>query len=289
MNGAFSAGSAVGYFIGLLIAAAVILPQRRLWVRKARKLALQSDIALPQPLVARAARFLRNEMVLSQFFTSLTVPLMDGFLIPIAAHESWAASLPWLLASASLYVAVACFVVSLWPRWKASGEYRITHLDRLPVRRAFTPAEYAAVNAGLVFSAALTAWGLWYVAASPLWWLGCAAALAGAVAVGRFTADRIMSRPSSASDSLELGWDDLLRFRQVRGLMIGLAWGSAALAYLIDAVASSAFVTGTPIPGGESYQFNWWPIVVPVIVIVVLYRVFRQGRRLWRQAWLDRG
>jgi hypothetical protein len=278
----------VGYLIGFTIIAAILLPRRRLWVKRAHKLAVQSDIALPGPLVGRIARFLRNEILFSQLIVALTVPLLDAVLFYSLAHRNRAAWHPWILVGVPLYWAAACLALSLWPRWKASDEYRVTHLGTLPVQRAFTTAEFAAVNAGLVVSAALTAWGLWYAAASPIWWLACAIALTGAVAVGRYAVANIMNRPSSASDAIELGWDDLLRFRQVRAVTASVAWAPAAFVYLIDCLMSPAFFTQTTTPGEVSYQLRWWPIVVPVLVVVLLSGVFRQGRQLWRQAWLER-
>ena len=76
----------------------------------------------------------------------------------------------------------------------------------------------------------------------------------------------------------ELGWDDLLRFRALRGLTITMTWGVAALVYMLDYLMSSAF-------DGRYYL---WPILAPVGVGIVVWLVFRQGRQLWRRAWLER-
>jgi hypothetical protein len=156
---------------------------------------------------------------------------------------------PWILAGLPLYWAILCFVLSLWPRWKASGGYRVAHLGGSRVRQAFTPAEFTAVVIGAVLSAALGAWRLWYVAAPVTWWLACAAALAAAFAAWRYAATSLMSRPSSASDAIELGWDDLLRFRQVRAVTAVAAWATAIFVYLTDCAMSSAFVQETTAPG----------------------------------------
>jgi hypothetical protein len=72
-------------------------------------------------------------------------------------------------------------------------------------------------------------------------------------------------------------------------------WGAAAVSvhYLVgswcwDSGMSSAFAKETMAPGVVSYQLRWWPIVVPIAVGLLLSRVFRQGRHLWRRAWPER-
>jgi len=130
--------------------------------------------------------------------------------------------------------------------------------------------------------------GLRYVRAPATWWLACAAALSAAFAAWRYAATSLMSRPSSASDAIELGWDDLLRFRRVRAVTAGAAWAPAAYLYLIDCMMSSAFGQQTTAPGEVGYQLRWWPIIAPIAVALLLARVFRQGRHLWRRAWLER-
>lgn len=281
-------GSLIGYSIAFVIHAVIAVFRKRMWIRRAHKLAARSDIALPGPFADRIARFLRNEFLLGQLLTVLTTPLLVATVVGADAHQNWAARFPWILVGLPLYWATFCFVISLWPRWKASGGYRVTHLGSLPVRQAFTPAELIAVVIGAILSTALGAWGLWYVAAPATWWLACAAALAAAFATCRYAATSIMNRPSRASDAIELGWDDLLRFRQVRGVTAGTAWGPAAFMYLIDCMMSSAFFQKTTAPGEVSYQIRWWPIIVPIVVGVLLFQVFRQGRHLWRRAWLER-
>ncbi len=132
--------------------------------------------------------------------------------------------------------------MSLWPRWKASNRYRVTHLGRMSARHAFTPAEFATVILGAVLGLALSAWGLRYVAASAMLWLACAAASGVAFVTWHHAARCIMNRPSSASDEIELGWDDLLRFRQVRVFTVGAAWAPAIFVYMLDCTMASAFI-----------------------------------------------
>ena len=279
----------MGYAIAFVISAVVAVLRKHMWIQRAHKLAARSDIALPGLLAGRVARFLRDEFLFVQLVTVPAVPLLAAMVVGAEAHRNWATWFPWILAVLPLYWAISCFVISLWPRWKASGGYRVTHLGRLPAFQAFTPAEFTAVVIGAVLSAALGAWGLWYVAAPATWWLACAAALAAAFAAWRYAATSLMNRPSSASDAIELGWDDLLRFRQVRAVTSGAAWAPAIFVYLIDCMMSSAFVQKTTVPAGEvGYEVRWWPIIVPIAVGLLLAQVFRRGRHLWRRAWVER-
>jgi hypothetical protein len=288
MNAQQILAQGAGYFIGFAIVAVIMLLQRRMWVRRAHKLAVQADIALPEALTGRVVRYLRREGLLWQFL-SVGGVVLGGIGVAISGTPPNAArSVPPLLACVPLFWIAAGLAMSRWPQWSAPGEPRVSRPRGPAVRRAFTPAEFVAVEAGLVLSAALEAWGLWYVSASALWWLACAIALAGAFAIGRRAAARAMNRAPGLGDAIETGWDDVLRFRRVRAATVNAVWGTAAFAYLLDGWASSAFVAKTPIPGGESYTLVWWPILASVIAIVVLWRVFRQGRRLWRQAWPDR-
>jgi hypothetical protein len=274
--------------IGAVVVVTILGLDKQRWISLARKLGARSDIALPGPLADRVARFLRNESLFGQLVTALATPLLVAIIAGGDAHRNWAAWFPWILAGLPLCWALFCFVLSLWPRWTASGGYRVAHLGSLPVRQAFTPAEFTAVGIGAVLTAALGAWGLRYVAAPATWWLACAAALAAAFAAWRYAAASLMSRPSSASDTIELGWDDLLRFRQVRAVTVYTAWAPAIFVYLTDCMMSSAFVQQTTAPGMVSYQVQGWPILVPIAVGLLLAWVFRQGRHLWRRAWLER-
>jgi hypothetical protein len=183
MSGPGFIGYLIGYAIAFAIFAIIAVLHKRMWIRRAHKLAAQSDIALPGPLAGRVARLLRDESLFGQLVTMLTGPLLTATVVGGLAHRNWAAWFPPILVGLPLYWAIFCFVLSLWPRWKASGGYRVTHLGGLPVRQAFTPAEFTAVIIGAELSAALGAWGLWYVAAPAVWWLAFAATLAVLIAV----------------------------------------------------------------------------------------------------------
>jgi len=272
-------GGLIGYAIAFPVIAVVMGRDMSRWIKRAHKLAAQSDIALPGLLAGRVARFLRNEYLLSQLVLVPTVPLFSAAYVAGDAypHQDWTEWFPRILAGLPLYLIVMFFAISRWPRWKASGDHRVSHLGSLPIRQAFTSAEYTAVVSGVVLSAALGALGLRYVAAPAAWWLVCAAILAAAFAAWRYAAVSLMNRPSSASDAIELAWDDMLRFRRVRGFTAAAAWAPAALLYLVDFTMWSAF----------SYRLSVWPFIAPVAVCLVLAWAFRQGRQLWRRAWLE--
>ena len=280
--------SLIGYCIGLAILAPVFLLRRQMWLRRADKLARQSDIALPSWIADRVARFLRYEFLYGQFMTVLTVPLLSTLLVIPVAPRNWAQWFPWIAVGLPLYWTVVSFVMSLWPRWKASSPYRVTHLGRMSARHAFTPAELAAVLLGAVLGLALSAWGLRHVGAPATWWLACAAAFGVAFVAWHRAARNIMNRPSSASDEIELGWDDLLRFRQVRALTVSAAWAPALVVYMIDCTMASAFIRNFTGPNMVGAQIQWWPILLPLAPLGLVLLLFRQGRSLWRRAWLDR-
>lgn len=280
--------SLIGYCIGLAIFSPVFLLRRQMWLRRADKLARQSDIALPSWIEDRVARFLRYEFLYGQFMTVLTVPVLSTLLVIPVAQRNWAQWFPWIVVGFPLYWTVVSFAMSLWPRWKASSPHRVTHLGRMSARHAFTPAEFAAVLLGAVLSLALSAWGLRHVVAPATWWLACAAAFGVAFVAWHRAARNIMNRPSSASDEIELGWDDLLRFRQVRVLTVGAAWAPALIVYMIDCTMASAFFRNFTGPGTVGVQIHWWPILLPLAPLGLVALLFRQGRGLWRRAWLDR-
>jgi hypothetical protein len=281
-------GSLIGYSIGFAILAVFSLLRRQMWLRRADRLARQSGIALPLWIEDRVARFLRNEFFFGQFVALLTTPALSTLVVATMAGGNWGKWLPWILVSIPLYLIVVGSVTSLWPRWKASSRYRVTHLGSVSTRHAFTSAEFAAVVIGAILGLALSAWGLRHVAAPATWWLAFAAAAIAAFGAWRRAAWGIMNRPSSASDEIELGWDDLLRFRQVRGLTAAAAWGPTVMVYVIDCVMASAFTRNFTGPNMMGVQIQWWPILLPIATLVLLSLLFRQGRGLWRRAWLDR-
>jgi hypothetical protein len=284
------AGAAIGY---ALVAIAFAF-RRRFWTGKAHKLAAASDIALPEALVPKVARFLRGGYLLGTgAMLVVFTPLFSTLATPIGGRHHSAHMLPWLVAGLPLASAAILYLSTLWPRWTTSGPYRLTHLRRLPIRQTFTSAEMTVTVIGAVNAIAAGGWGLWLAAAPAWWWCAFAAACGLAIAAWLAAASTIMNRPSSASDTIELGWDDLIRFSHVRGLTLGAAWLPALLIFMVDYMdyylAPQLFVTTTTSGGTSVTAFSTttlWPLFLPFAAFLIVLRVFRQGRQLWRTAWL---
>jgi len=267
----------IGTGIGYSLAALFMAFRRRSWTRRAHKLAASSDIALPDPLAPRVARFLRDEFLFGLLVTWVSVAPLVGILTPDGRQHLAAQSFPWILAGLPLACVCMSYALTVWPRWRASGASRVTHLGRMTIRQAFTPAEATVAVLGAALAAVTGGWGLWLAAAPAWWWIVCTAAFgAGAFAWWHATS-AIMNRPSSASDEIELGWDDLLRFRRVRGLTIGAALLPAIVVFLADYQLAFKFDGSQPVP--------LWPFLPMIAAAVIAFSVFRQGSQLWRQAW----
>jgi hypothetical protein len=280
---------AAWYCFSFAMIVVISLLQRRRWLRQADRLARQSDIVLPLWIEDRVARFLRSEFLYTWFVILLTGPLVGFLMVVTMTSGNSTKWLPWILVSFPLYIIAVGSVASLLPRWKASSQYRVTHLDSMSARDAFTPAEFAAVVIGAVLGLALSAWALWHVGAPATWWLAFAAAFIVAFAAWRRAAWGIMNRPSRASDEIELGWDDLLRFRQVRVLTAGAAWGPTFLVYVLDLIMATTVIQNVNGHTEGEAQVQWWPILLPIVTLLLLRRLFRRGRYRWRRAWLDPG
>ncbi|MBO0837426.1 MAG: hypothetical protein J2P28_18225 [Actinobacteria bacterium] len=264
----------VGSGIAYGLVAVVMERNSSRWTRMAHKLAAKSDIALPEPLVGRVARFLRVQFRLAGLagpITGLTVAL-----VPPEKQMNWAAWLPWVVAGLPLVSAGCCCVLGRWPRWTAPGIGLVTHRRPVQLRQAFTSAEVTVTIIGAFVAAAAGAWGLRLVHATPLWWDAWVVAYAVAVLVWWATARSVMSRPSGAGDAIELGWDDVIRFSQVRGLTMAIAWLPAVCLVLIDGAAAPQFGAA-------------WVLLPVTAAFVVVMVVFRQGRQLWRRAWAPDG
>src|SRR5262249_46267792 len=138
-----------------------------------------------------------------------------------------------------------------------------------------TSAEATMTIVGAIAAAGAGGWGLSQASRPAWWWATFAVASGLALAVWGVSATAVMSRPSSASDEIELGWDDLIRFMHVRSMTISAAWMPAVFIFLADWEASSQ-------PGSTSF----WPSYLILAVFITLCIVYRQGRTLWRRAWL---
>lgn len=272
-------GNVAGVFIGFGLGALLYAFRRRLWARRAHRLARRSDIALPEPLTGRVARFLRDAWLSGMLPSLLVLPLFWWPLTiynPDRGPHQFAHSYPWFVTAFPVLGIVSSFLSTLWPRWRASGARRVTHLGQVSVGQAFTPVEAVVAVIGATLAAITCLWGLLLVAAPPWWWVVFMAAYGAAVAAWWWAVSTIMGRPTSASDELELGWDDLFRFRQVRSLTAGATWGPPLLIFFFNELAAQP-------PNSPTLPLV--PFYVVCIVALFVYLVFRQGRQLWRRAW----
>jgi hypothetical protein len=85
---------------------------------------------------------------------------------------------------------------------------------------------------------------------------------------------------AGAQAGREVGWDDVFRYLYVRGLTVSAAWGPAVFLLFLDDMMSLTL--------SDSPTFSSWPYQVVAVGATVLYLVFRQGRHLWKRAWLQR-
>jgi len=224
---------------------------------------------------------LRAQYLFSAPVLGVGVVVFDVVLYGNRQQRDWTLWFPWILAGMPLFYTAYLFATTVWPRWKASGARRVTHLRSLPVREAFTPPECAALLIGPVFGAAFGAWGLWRVTVPAFWWVACAVAFGAGLLAWWCAARAIMARPSNASGEVELGWHDLLRFRAVRDLTVGVAFLPPLMLLLVDDFMSWQLSKRT--------SLQLWPFLVIIVAWLPLHRTFRQGRQLWRLAWLERG
>jgi hypothetical protein len=271
----------LGFSIGYAIGALVMWFDKRHWLKRAHKLARNSGITLPPYLERRVARFLWEQYVFGLSWNWLIgPPVITAFTLSLGydTRAAWLRWYPWVFGGMPAFWMISALFISAWPRWRASGSGRVTHLGRpMSVRQAFTPVERATLVIGVPGGLVLGAWGLWRLDAPLSYWVLCAAAYVGAMGACWPVATIMMNRPSSASDILELGWDDLLRFQRVRVLTATVAWAPVLVLLLVDAFMSSDL--------SNSLSIEFWPFEFVAVLAVVLYLVFRQGRHLWRQAW----
>jgi hypothetical protein len=265
----------------LIVIAIFALPRKR-WLRGAHRMARIHDIPLPPYLEDRVTRFQRNTYLFGTLVNWIALPLANGIIKRTisASPPPW---FPEVLAAAPLYLAVLCYSYTLGVRWRASGRPRVAHLGRLSPWRAFTPIEVINVVLGVAGTATAIGYGLRLTHASPGWWAACAAGLAIALVAWWHLVRTLMDRRSSASDKLELGWDDVLRFEQVRGFTMVFAWLPAT--YIL--FADQGIVSGQAIAAGGGFDFGWMYLVAAIWFLTFL--TFRQGRLLWRRAWEQPG
>ncbi len=268
--GATALSALVGSAVGLAITC-----RKKTLFKRAHRLATSSNIELPVRLVDHVLRFLRRRMVATSVGIVALLVLENTFFSADHGPRFWSRSLPWLVIALPLFLIVFTFMMTLWPRWRGSGTPRITHARRLSPRHAFTGTEYAVVVLGGILSALGAGWGLRHFDAPAWTWFAWIASMCLSIVVWWSCAVATMNRPTSASDALELSWDDMLRFESVRGLSVLASWGSATVILLADWMAAQA---GAP-------QATFWPLYLAVGSLVMVALVFQQGRQLWRRAW----
>jgi hypothetical protein len=265
--------------ISCLISIAIWGFRPKKWRQRARRLARTRGIQLPPYLEQRVSRFLRNSWIVGLLVNWIAFPLSNGIIKTTAFHGA-VAWFPEVLAAAPLYLAVLCYSYLLGVRWRASGRPRLAHLGRISPWQAFTAGEVFNLTFGFACIAAAMGYGLRLAHAAPGWWVACAAGLAVAVAAWWHLVLALIERRSSASDMLELGWDDVLRFERVRTFTLGCAWLPATYIFLADLSVQNEQALAA---GAMGFDFSWIYLVAGIWCITML--TFRQGRRLWRRAW----
>lgn len=279
-----SAGQYVVIVIGWTVATAfagLLVFRRSIWARKAHQLAAKSDMTLPEQIVPKVARFLRDSWLFGLLMLWLCEPLVLTAIGDPYGRREWTRWLPWVVTGLPILMAGFSYALTVWPRWKASGSSRVTHLRHLTVRQAFTFSEASITIAGAVIAATAGAWGLW-LASAPAWrWATFAAACGVALAAWRASAKAVMGRACNASDDIELGWDDVIRFSRVRSMTIGAAWLPALCIIVADWNAAASQPSRTP-----QFYTSALPIYLLIAACVVLKLIYQQGRKLWRQAWV---
>jgi hypothetical protein len=262
--------------IGVTTPLFLIANRKKRWVARAHRLARESGIDLPSSLEDRVAMRLRSQWLASLMF----YPLFMGpwyflvFSTDIQGATFWRTWFPRLAMLLPIFCVVVSFSTVVVARWNTPRSTRLSHFRIIRLREAFTPAESYTLVTGVGVTGAVVAWGLLQTHSPVRWWILDFATFALAGAVWWFMEIAILRHPSTASDELELGWDDVLRFRRVRGLAIGAAWLPPFFVFLLDFVAHQH---PTHLQGA-----TLWPVYVPIAVGGGVYMVFRQGRHLWR-------
>jgi hypothetical protein len=250
-----------------------------LYDMQARRLAEKADLALPPYIQQRVSGWLRG----GSRRAFLVLPPLGAALALSGAstsHSYSSAAYPYvllMLVFSALVLGVATRVPTPWP----SGPTRLAHLRAVAVRQAFGTGELVVLSAGIALGGAAAGWGLWRTSAGPAWWAVCMAALALNGGATWLRAKAAIAEPSSARDILELGWDDLLRFRALRRSSVVAAWAPALFALLADAQLAGVWAGSTHRAGADEE--------VALVAFWVLYcglaLAFRRGDQRWRLLW----
>jgi len=267
-------------FVGSFVVAALVITitsRKNRSTSRAHRLARHSGIELPSHLEGRIARRLRNEWLTFLFIFPLWLsPLeLTSFNGHIQSATYWDTWFPRLVVLTPLFGVAVSFSGVIIARWNVPGSIRLSHLRRVRLRQAFTVAERCALAAGVGATMGVSAWGLQRSHSSIHWWAVEFGALVLAGVIWWLLENTVMDQPSTASDPVELEWDDLFRFRRVRSLAIGAAWIPPMAGWVLDSLMNQQLSHFTPSP--------LW-VYGPLIISITVALVFRQGRLLWRTA-----
>lgn len=279
-----STAALVGVTISAAVVSVVVLivaTRRHRLLRDAHKLAMAADIELPDRLVPLVVRFQRRRAMVAVLASALTTVVVTALMLPGTGPKHWGRALPLSVTLLPCLLVVGCLVVASAPprRRESSNGWQVSHRAQLSPRSAFTATEWLVLGLGVPVAAGAAGWGLWRVGAPVAWWAGWSAAFGlGGVVCWR-SAVAVMLRPGGAGDVVELGWQDVLRFERVRGMLLAACWVQPILVLCLDSLVSSPRRVVAPAAAQ-------WPFLLDSAISLMLLVVFRQGRRQWRQAWL---
>jgi hypothetical protein len=260
----------------VMSALAMIAIRKKRWINRAYRLARESDLTLPPRLEGRVAKRLRNEWLASWFLGPLIIGPENIAVVNVGLRNAsfWTAWFPRLAMLLPTLLVVVSFGGVIVARWNPPGPTRVSHLQRISLRDAFTPTESFTLLVGVGATIAVVSWGLLQLHSPFRWWVLDFAAFALAAVLWWRLEIAVLQYPSTASDVMELRWDDVFRFRRVRSLAIGAAWLPPFVIFLLDWFIDQQL---THAPGGSVL-----PMYVPLVALVVVYLIFKQGRQLWR-------
>jgi hypothetical protein len=266
---------AIGCLIGASVVAVPMLLSKGRWKAEAHKLARRYDLALPEAIEKRVARWLRARYALTMPVI-VAVMLLTGHALsrlvePGSFHESTLGFMT-LLVLVPVTLIVFSLILAL-PRWNRVRERRVAHFTQTRLEDVFTRREWTFLGLGAVLTAFSSGWALHAVGAAAWWCLWVVPVAIGAVA-WKWSTGLIVSRRSSANDALELAWDDLLRVHLAREITVGAAWIPWSYIAAIDLLLHNR--------AHPNLLLGVLPLAIGLAVIAA---GFRQGRNLWRNAW----
>jgi hypothetical protein len=255
------------------LAALVVVTMRR----PAERLARDVNLALTPEIGKRLDRFLRLRNSLRAILLVLLSQLVLATTVgDPGSHRSQA--LVMLLLPGGIWISVVA--VSLWPRWKSRGPVRMAHLRRLHLRDTVTTLEIAAIAGAYAMGAALAGWALWHAGTQWRQWFWLPAALlAGQAVISIAICGRVMNAPAAGGDSLELAWDDVLRFDRVRSLLETSSF--ATLAWIAINAADVAKIQARSLPA----HLLLGAVIGLLASGYVILRDRSPARDNWRKSW----